>query len=82
MEYKPPFENKFTKKYRFLYCSLDSDQKWICKRCTQKEQCDPPLLNGQSQKTEWIELSNTLPLFMDQLIVYQKLSSSPKIIQD
>jgi hypothetical protein len=81
MEYKPPLENKFIKRNRFFYCSLDADQQWICKKCEQKEECEPPLLNGQSQKTQWIELSNNIPLFLDQLILFQKLSSSPKIIK-
>lgn len=84
MEYKPPFENKtnhFNKKYRFLYCSQDSDEKWICKRCNDTETCELPLLNQQSQKTELIKINDHLPYFLDQIILYQKLSQFPNVQQ-
>ena len=82
MEYKPPLDNhQSTKKYRFLYCSQDSDDKWICKRCKDIESCELPLLNQQSQKTYLLKVNNDIPQFMDKVILYQKLNQFPNILK-
>ena len=74
MEYKPPLNNhQSTKKYRFLYCSQDSDDQWICKRCKDIESCESPLLNQQAQKTHLIQVNNDIPEFIDKIILFQKL---------
>ena len=80
MEYKPPLEGKKEKRsennYRYFYCSQTPEEQWICRHCETKEGCEPPLYNFQSQKTNLISISSSVPEFFDHLILYQKLSSS------
>jgi hypothetical protein len=86
MEYKPPLDNQFKRKNRFLYCSLNANNEWICKRCKSIEDnekdentCEPPIPIFQSKETKLIPISNHLPEFFDYLIMFQKVSYKSKL---
>lgn len=81
MEYKPPLEKNSKIQFRFLYCSLDAEDKWVCRRCKEKEGCESPIYSFESQKTQLVSVSRDMPEFLDKIILYQKLSQIPKIIK-
>jgi hypothetical protein len=76
MEYKPPLDNRIIKKYRFLYCSQDTDGSWLCNRCKEKDRCETPLSNFQSTSTKLITISNDIPKIFDTWILCKNLSTS------
>ena len=76
MEYKPPLDPNSRKRYRFIYCGLDSNDVWQCVRCEKKEQCDLALPSFQSQMSRLIEVNDDLPRIFDTWTVKRCLQVS------